>query len=329
MPSSQLRNAFSSAFKIYALLVVELATLRYFFHSLLKVKIGWVFTTDFGLFIPLTVAFFIYWIVLYLENPVRLQLQRRSGLIHLLCLVALIFFTGCFQESGSLSAPIDRSIWFVLIAAVIISFLILFVPATFFTKNKNRWLVIPCALIGMSVPLYEHNYEVLWPLLGKWTGQSVCGLLPNMGIEKAACKINQHAQLVLTAIPYRAILAPGCVGLEGQLFHVLTCLIVALISLDGFRPLRMIFFFFAGAVGIFWINVLRVLILMKLGHWSMIHQGPDSIHTWIRFAFHSHAGWIFYVVYLGFLYGWFPALCAKIQAKLVKGFLTPSSVVTR
>lgn len=329
MSQIQAKSAFSKALRVYGILVVELLALRVLFHSLLKVKIGWSFTTDFGLFIPLTFAFFIYWMVLATKIDPKWGLQNRTLRLHLILIGAFILFTSLFQDTVGIVSSIDRGIWFSLLAAVILSGMVLFVPSSFYLKNENKWAIIPCALIGISVPLYQHHYEVLWPLLGKWTGQTVCSLLPSFGMEGAFCKINSYSKLVINVFPYRAILAPGCVGLEGQLLNCLTVLIFSLVSGSGFKPLKLISYLILGSVGIFWINIFRILILMKLGQWSMSQSDYSSTHALIRFAFHSHAGWVFYGLYLGSLYRFAPSIWVKIQSKFDKPFPSQFDAVSK
>ncbi|NBT58230.1 hypothetical protein EBT16_05550 [bacterium] len=301
------KSAFSGALKVYGFFVVELLALRFLFHSVLKVKIGWSFTTDFGLFIPLTFAFFIGWMVLASKETPDLQVIQGVLRKHFFLLASLILYTNSFRNTEGIVDLVERSAWFLLLAGVIFSGAALFVRPSFYFKNEKSWVLIPCALIGISVPLYQHFYEILWPLFGKWTGQAVCGLLPAFGMPGALCKVNSQSQLVLNAFPYRAILAPGCVGLEGQLLNSLTVLIFCLVSSSAFKPFKLISFFVLGSVGVFWINVFRILVLMKLGHGAMASFDPASTHAWIRFAFHSHAGWILYGAYLGALYRFVPS----------------------
>lgn len=322
------QKAFFSALQIYGFLVVELLSLRLLFHSLLKVKIGWSFTTDFGLFVPLSFAFFIFWMALAKNGQPNLTFEHKTARLHLALVGALVLFTSCFQGTEGIINPSERAIWFLLLAGVILSGLILFVPPRFYFKNENTWTLIPCALIGISVPLYQHHYEVLWPLLGNWTGKNVCGLLPAFGMEGAFCKLNQNSQLIISAVPYRAILAPGCVGLEGQLFNVLTVLVYWMVSTSNFKPFKLFSYFIIGSLGVYWINIFRILSLIKLGHWSMLSANSANAQFWVSFVFHSHAGWILYGAYLGALYRFLPSFESKIAVFFDKRFSSQSDAVS-
>lgn len=90
-------------------------------------------------------------------------------------------------------------------------------------------------------------------------------------------------------------------GLDGQLLNLLVFL-TQLSLLPAVRWMRAGILLVLGAVGIFVLNVFRIVILFGLGQWSMTTHFSLWAMEAVRFAFHAHLGWILYSIFLLALY---------------------------
>jgi len=284
---------------LYLFLVGELLCLRWLFHSVFKVSIGWSGTTDFDLFVPSTVAFFIFFFSLNRFEPLTWIFRRANALLHLFSILLFMGYT-----TASLNR--NMTVWFLMLGFVVLSGVFVFISPRYFLRSKNKWVVIPCALIAFSVTVYQHHFQLLWPILGGVTGSWVCKLLAWSPIPQASCDLSTNLktlapQIFLKAKYYRATLAPGCVGLDGQLLNVLVFL-----TQLSFHPtvhwLRALGVLLLGALGIFIMNVLRIVVLFGVGQWSMTTDFSLWSMQAVRFAFHAHLGWCLYSLLLLALY---------------------------
>lgn len=284
---------------IYLFLVGELLTLRGLFHSILKTPIGWNGTTDFDLFIPCTVAFFLFFSSLNHFEKMTWTVKKGTAFLHFCFVLALVGYT-------AVSPSRNMTVWFLMLGGVVLSGISVFISPGYFLRNKNKWVLIPCTLIALSVTVYQHHFQLLWPLLGGLTGSWVCKLLAWSPIPQASCELSTNLkslapQIFLKAQYYRATLAPGCVGLDGQLLNLLVFL-TQLSLVPAVRWLRAGILLVLGALGIFVMNVLRIVVLFGVGQWSMTTDFSLWAMEAVRFAFHAHLGWVLYSLLLLFLY---------------------------
>lgn len=289
---------------LYLFLVTELFALRCFFREVLGIQIGWPGTSDYDLAIPFTFAFFSYFYVLDRHKKAEFAFNKKAFLIHLSFIFLLVASTLWFSQESLLSTPFYKTLWFMILGGVITSALNIFLPAHFFFQNPGGWAAVPCLLIGLSVVLYQRNFELLWPLFGKWTAGFVCKGLPLVAGKFAHCELSQTPELLLKTRYYRATLAPGCVGLDGQFLNVLCFLLLLVYQQRGFSLRKGLFLLLGGSLGLFCINVMRVLFLFYLGHLSTLSNWWAQGGQFVRFAFHSHLGWIAYSLYLVVFYRW-------------------------
>jgi len=289
---------------LYLFLISELFALRYFFHQVLSIRIGWPGTHDYDLVLPCTFAFFSYFFVLSRHQKPEFKFRIRAFAVHLSLVFLFLVITPWLSESGLLSSMGYKIAWFSVLGGIFFSGLTSFLPARFFFQNPGGWAAIPCILIGLSVVLYQKNFEVLWPIFGNWTASLVCKGLPLVAGKFAHCELNHTPDLILKTRYYRATLAPGCVGLDGQFLNVLCFLLLMVYQQKGFSLRKGLFLLLGGSLGLFCLNVVRVLFLFYLGHLSTLSDWWAEGGQFVRFAFHSHLGWILYSVYLVVFYRW-------------------------
>lgn len=272
----------------------EIITLRLILRAGLKLQIGWTGMTDFDIAIPMMVALFISLFVLSQSVELKLKLQKTLLSVNLTLVLCFLIVSKIASESGF--TPVSHGIWVFLLLSIFLSSLCVWVEPSFYVNNVNNWVVFPALMLSTSVVVYQHYYESLWPSLIPLTGKASCMVLKPILGGNLKCSMNSSMDMLLRERVFWADIGAGCSGMEGQLFFLISFLI--LFSLYGKKVGWMEWgvFLVAGPIAIFWTNILRIVIFFLIGVVTSRTQYFLFGRETMLFLFHAHAGWLFYSV---------------------------------
>lgn len=267
----------------------------------LGLKIGWNEMTDFDVVVPMVIAFFILLAVLDQGMKISPVLQKKILAINLGLALGFLFVSVQVFFKGGFSS-LTYGLWIFFLLSLFLSSLCVFLPPSFFILNPNSWAVFPALLLSTSVISYQHFYESLWPSLLPLTGKVTCGVLTPFLGNAFQCSMTDSMNMLLRHKYFWADIAAGCSGLDGQLFFLISFLM--LVSLFGKKVgfLQYSALFFLGSFLIFFANVFRIIAFFLIG----VFSATTSFHAFGRdtmlFLFHAHAGWFFYSLVLLIVY---------------------------
>ncbi len=283
---------FRSYLSILLFTAFEVAALRLILHSVLRLEIGWVGMTDFDIAIPMMVSLFISLLVLSQTGELKLKIQKPILYCNIALIASFLILSSMLPQIGV--SPLIHGIWVFLLLAVFLSSLCVWVAPSFYVSNSNNWVVFPALMLAISVVVYQHYYEVMWPSLIPLTGKASCAVLKPILGGALKCSMNSSMDMLLREKYFWADIGAGCSGMEGQLFFIISFLI--LLSLYGKKVgiIEWSIFLISGPIVIFWANILRIVVFFLIGAISVRTSYFNFGRTTMLFLFHSHAGWVLY-----------------------------------
>lgn len=307
--------------------LVEFLILRFLFHSVFRIKIGWRLCTDQDLFIPVIVSFFLLFYVLQRERPLVLKLRRSGVLAHGLLLYLFVLMTVCcrFDQLPSWVYVL----WSVVAILSFASSLIVLVAPSFFLNNPNRWAVVPCGLISLLIVLYNNSETYLawtWNIVGQWTGSATYALLSAIFGNAIDFSVKGMSNLAISHASFYLAIGRRCGGLDSFLLFSILFLIILSCHRRFLRFFGWSSIFLAGLAVAFFANVLRIAILFTLGV-VISKLGYSLLARQIVFgAFHAQLGWVLYACcFTLYLYVMFRLLNWKPFSGVRRLFVSPAA----
>lgn len=284
-----------------SILVLLVAFLEYVILRLLtkivfQLSIGWEYLTDYSLLFPVPIAFLLLLEFLQRGRPLILSLKRRSLLVH--CLFLCLFFgvSAFFQQIETVSSLLSRVLWWSSVGGVLGSVFFVFVSPSFYFKNPNRFVILPCLFIALSIVLYENSGPFLWRFIQIPLIPSVCALLHFVSPTSLSCSSIDFGKYLFISHPaLKVLVGQGCGGGDGFFLFLFASMIFFVFYKKNFSSLFWLFFLLVGLNFMFFLNVLRICLLFFVGIW--IKQVYPTRLGFILFTklFHTHIGWLLYL----------------------------------
>ncbi len=288
------RNSVQTAFKLATLPVLVFLFFRFYFHSILKVAIGYPFLTDYDFVFPTLIAFFFLVHLLESEDPLRLAFHRWGAAI-----AALSF--GVFLVLGPALLP-WRPVWFALAFCTIASSLFVWIRPSDFYRHTKSYLIWFAVLAAASKVVARFALDFLWEPAAQLTARMSCGVLAPFS-SNLVCKYHDEQATgfyqMLMHPTFSVSIGLGCGGMEGVSFFVFVGLLILMASGENFGFKNSAKFLLYGAIGIFCMNVLRILIFFLVGigvQYVKRAWGVDA--SGLLILFHNSIGWILYSAFL-------------------------------
>ena len=282
---------------LFIFLVSQLVFLRLVLKFVLGVSIGWHGMTDYDLFIPGGVAFFCYFKLLQRSHPIPWNFSKIRARNHLISIFFFLLISVMFSKLYLSTNFLLKLIWFSFLALLMVSAVRVFMPLSFFYRNKNKWVLVPCLFIAFSSVIYQHCWEFLWPFFGQVTSNVLCKIFPKVFLH-GRCQFMADKTIILLTKHFRADLSPGCLGLDGQFLNLSSCFLIFLLESDPGGSHVLFFRWILGALGIFILNVLRILVFVSVAIVTLRTQWASWGTRFFLDSFHTHSGWILYLVFI-------------------------------
>lgn len=280
----------------------ELLLLRLVLHYFIKLRFQWSgLFTDFDIAIPTVISFYLMFFMLSKGAGFNIKFHKKIFLINI---AAIIMFLLLNWQMASQNANIGQITFFWLfnLFIIVVSAFHIFVSAKFYWKNTYSWVVPICFLIAFCNVIFRQIFVKALSFLLPLTSSASCFVLSHTLKKTFECQVNPQ-NVMLISHPYFPVrIAPGCSGLEAQLFLVLTFLILLLLRYRSYSVFQWFFAYIIGTLLMFVANVARISLIVSFGAWSSRTSFYYLGRELILFLFHSHIGWLFYsLVLVGYL----------------------------
>lgn len=219
--------------------------------------------------------------------------ERRflAGLVpHLLAYGVLFYTTSRIFGAPSAAQGLHGAwfgFWLVTILATFITWLLMLTriqdALSFLQSQRNVFVV--AVLVAVGIWALAMGTRQLWGPMSELTfvlaATLIHGLHPDLVFVDPDNKLLGLGNFIVN-------IAPACSGYEGVGLVTAFTAIYLWISRESFRFPRALLLFPVGAISIWLLNVVRIAILIIIGH----HWSPDVAVG----GFHSQAGWLTFIV---------------------------------
>ncbi|MEM4268337.1 MAG: archaeosortase/exosortase family protein [Candidatus Woesearchaeota archaeon] len=164
-----------------------------------------------------------------------------------------------------------------------------------FIKKFRRNIIISAILFCIYLGL-SNAIKSLWNFLSTVVAKCDYFLL-GIFYDNAVLKIRWPDNPLLGVDKFVVSVGKDCSGIDSMVMFTGLFLLIAAVDWDVINKQRLALLYLPGLVGLFFVNVLRIFLLMLFG----IIVSPDFAIG----LFHSNAGWILFIAY--FLFFWWLA----------------------
>jgi len=195
-----------------------------------------------------------------------------------------------------------RAGFFVSVLILLCSIVCYWIPSQYFRLHPNKWLAVPFVLSGLSVAFLQVIPDPLWGALVSEMGESVCPWLQPFLID-GYCRVTNTSvasasgyAIRLTHSFFAFDIGKGCSGLDGlSVFNSFFIVIVGFYR-KYFTALTLTLAASAGMLWFVFLNGLRILLIVNGTALINRYFGADAAVKWGFGLFHSHIGWVVYLV---------------------------------
>ena len=309
-------RSFFKAFLIAFLPIFQIIFLRIYLHQRLQLRFGFANTTDADFLLPLPTAYFILMYLLESAEPLKFKFRPVLLVANLLQFFFFLTLNFGFEPITQHSPLVFTVLWFASLLGMVGTGFFIWVTPAYFLKNSNRFSFFPCAIIAFSIQLHMNYFNSSWNEFAPMTShvlQFIFSWLPKSSFvasytAEGALRIG-HPYLILR-------IGKGCGGMESFLFF--TCLFLIFFSfhrklLTWYQWLPN---YLLGIIAMFFMNVARIILLFALGIWLKSHFGNDYGADLFQAVFHTHLGWILYVMTCGVYFSLLRRYCGSVETEL-------------
>lgn len=219
--------------------------------------------------------------------------QRRflTGLVpHLLAYSTLLYSTAKVFSDPQTAQALHGGwfgLWFASIIVTFITWLLLLTRVqdalSFLQSQRNVFIV--AILVAFSIWALAMATRQFWGPMSELTfilaASLIYGLHPDLVFVDAESKLLGLGDFIVN-------IAPACSGYEGVGLVTAFTAIYLWVTRESFRFPRALLLFPIGAISIWLLNVVRIAVLIMIGH----HWSPEVAVG----GFHSQAGWLTFIV---------------------------------
>jgi exosortase/archaeosortase family protein len=296
-----LSSRYLASFITFSILGALLA-LRWLLHSVFAVRIGWSGGTDFDLLVPGVCSFAVFLYVLFeLQASPPLHRSRYSALWVAISFLNCLLFGVLFRSS------LSHSVWarggfFGCALLLVFSIVGYWLPFHYFRSHPRKWFVIPFALSGLSIALLQVVPDPIWGALVSEFGGSVCRWLQPLLLD-GFCRVTDASVASASGYAVRLThsffafdIGKGCSGLDG--LNVFNSVFIVLVGLyrHHFTALSLTVTTVAGMLWFLFLNAVRVLLIVNGTALINLYFGAGAAVKWGFGLFHSHVGWVVYLI---------------------------------
>ncbi|MBI3294442.1 MAG: hypothetical protein HYZ71_06895 [Deltaproteobacteria bacterium] len=296
----------------------EFFVLRFWLHSILNVRIGFPFLTDYDYVCPSLLAFLILMLRLQQEEPVSLQIRKTTAAIHLLLVATFVTLSLNFSW---LKASHLLWLWWGAAATTLVSGLFVLVKASYFFGKKNRYRVLAALPIAGSKLIARQLFAFLWVPAMHLTGLLVYGgLRPFFSdLSHTVHLTNRQEEYVhISNSAYTLAIGVGCSGLEGVGFVGAALLFTIMLDPKRLRPIFWINCLLTGLIAFYLLNVLRLGLVFSIATVFLHLFGHDIGVASALTLVHDSMGWLLHAAGFLVLYKWIyserPSFSLRIPA---------------
>ncbi len=296
-----LKNLVFRPLGVLAFPLFQFLFLRFFCRDFLGLRIGYPGMTDYDFVLPCLIAFAVFFYVLDREKKVVFSFQFRATLLN--GALFLVFLMGCFFYLHLISLLGEGYfwIWTALAIATIFSGLFLMVSPRYFWTHPNRWMVLPAVFIGLSKILGRHVFDVWWKPAAEWTAKAAFAILSFFSAA-FELRLNQvfggELWQVISHPGHQVAIGLGCSGLEGIFFFLTTGVLLLMVFGKQFRSSDRVLFLALGSIGMFWLNIVRIVLIDAAGIFLTRWTTPETAAQIVAVFVHNGAGWLLYAGFL-------------------------------
>jgi exosortase/archaeosortase family protein len=299
--------AFTHSLVLLAVPCIQFLSLRYWLHSILGLRIGYVGMTDYDFVPPSLIAFFVLLHCLEEEQPLQLRFNKIGAAVNFLLVSLFIVWSSFLGESLEIKSGAPFLVWLGLAFATISSGLFFWVRPAYFIFHPLRFLMGPAFLIATSKISTRYLFDTWWHPMANLTAKSayhVLSIFTSVVELKSDQVAGGQVWQVLAHPLYQVSIGFGCCGLEGIFFFLAVATMILMARWKDFGLGRGALFVGLGIVGMYWTNVFRIVVVDLIGMGLVLSVGAETAAQWVDLFFHVAVGW---VIYAGFLCSYFVA----------------------
>lgn len=148
--------------------------------------------------------------------------------------------------------------------------------------------------IGVFAVILFLYYELIWWFQDSWEffSNTVGNVLHFVFLrlsDNVVFRISGDVGPILGVENFYIAISKVCSGIESLLFFISLFAILVITNWEELDKKRMMILFVPGVIGTFFVNILRVFLLVVIGAWISPKFAVD--------VFHTNAGWIFFLAY--------------------------------
>ncbi len=234
--------------------------------------------TYLDLLLPVPTAFFVLMFLLETGAPCRLSFQKVALGVNV----------------AALALAFGVHPWPPVVAVAVLSAFCVWVDPRYFLKNPNRAAILPCVLLAFSVALYTNLPKSWYDGIGTLTSKVTGGLVAAFFGNEMQSSMAGTTHLRLTLGTFVARVSKPCLGFDGFFYFTVVFLLLSALYRKGLRLVRWTGGFFLGLSMIFFLNVLRVVLLISVGAWAQNALGAEAGGQLLNSIVHPHLGWLLY-----------------------------------
>lgn len=282
---------------------IEFICLRVFLHHGLGLSVGFVGMTDYDLVFPFILSFFVFVYCLEETAPLTLSFNPRGFITHLVFLTLFILLSLAFSSLSKAGGNYFFVLWVLIGISVFGSALFTWITPAEFQAHPKRSLLPWAVLAGSSKIIARNLLGFLWLPTAEVTGRSVCSLA-TVWSSRVDCQFHQLSGTdfyQMISHPLLTIsIGLGCSGLEGIFYFLFVAVLIFMSRWDDFGTTKASLFLLSGIMGMFWLNIFRILFILIGGVAIIRVLGPDKADSIISGLFHGSIGWLLYGAYFCF-----------------------------
>jgi len=282
-------SSFAQSIKLLIIPFAEVVALRWFLHSVLGLRLGFVGFTDYDFILPMPLSFLIWFWTMNRVKPFRLGFSIPILILNLTLVLAFIGLNLLFDLRKFTPGFWSMGLWWILFVAIFASALSIGIGFRQFLSHPSKFSLVPALMICFSIVATQNWGGAVWPIISRAIESSWDLILPFKLLRSSSNLILVHPSLTLR-------IGLGCSGIDGLLFYMATfSLLWPLGSPFCLAKGRWLLVFAVGFFLQYVLNLLRIALLFVIGIFLIRYLGVKQGTSLLMNLFHLHLGYALYV----------------------------------